>query len=213
MPETVRRTGGGSGSHPRRNGFRLAASALAIAASLNPARADGAGLLDFSDYIHATTTLNRSEILAMVLTLGVLLFGVVTAIMLVRTRIRAGSAESRLRDRIAALRADLDRLKTLLMSDPQVVVSWAAADNEPDIIGDTTLITTTASIPQRVLSFGTWLEPEKAQAMERATDALRANGKSFSMQLMTLNGRAIEADGRAIGGRGCSVSGFGHFGR
>ena len=37
--------------------------------------------------------------------------------------------------------------------------------------------------------------------MERATDALRANGEGFSMQLMTLTGRAIDADGRAIGGR------------
>jgi signal transduction histidine kinase len=200
MPETVRRTGGRSGSHPRRSGFRLAVAVLAIAASLKPAQADNAGLPDFGGTIHALATLNRGEILAMVLTLGVLLFGVVTAITLVRTRVRAGSAESKLRDRVALLRADLDRLKTLLMSDPQVVVSWAAADNEPDIIGDTTLITT-SSIPQRVLSFGTWLEPEKAQAMERSTDALRATGESFSMQLMALNGRAIDADGRAIGGR------------
>jgi len=60
---------------------------------------------------------------------------------------------------------------------------------------------TAAAMPQRVLAFGTWLEPEKAQAMERATDALRAHGESFSMALMTLGGRAIEADGRAIGGR------------
>ena len=211
MPETVRRTGGRLGSHPRRNGFRFAAAALVIGILTVPARAEGAGLPDFSEYIHALAALNRGEILAMVLTLGVLFFGVVTAILLVRTRIRAGSAESKLRDRIAALRADLDRLQTLLMSDPQVLVSWAAADNEPDILGDTTLITT-ASVPQRVLSFGSWLEPEKAQAMERAIDALRANGESFSMQLMTLNGRAIEADGRAIGGRAVlrlrDVSGF-----
>ena len=32
-----------------------------------------------------------------------------------------------------------------------MLVSWAAADNEPDILGDTTLVTT-ASVPQRVLS-------------------------------------------------------------
>ena len=37
--------------------------------------------------------------------------------------------------------------------------------------------------------------------MERAVDALRADGESFTMQLMTLAGHAIEADGRAIGGR------------
>ena len=211
MPETVRRTDGRLGSHPRQNGFRFAAAAFVIAILTVSARAEGSGLADFNEYIHALAALNRGEILAMVLTLGVLFFGVFTAILLVRTRIRAGSAESKLRDRIAGLRADLDRAQTLLMSDPQVLVSWAAADNEPDILGDTTLITT-ASVPQRVLSFGSWLEPEKAQAMERSTDALRANGESFSMQLMTLNGRAIEADGRAIGGRAVlrlrDVSGF-----
>jgi signal transduction histidine kinase len=173
---------------------------MVTAAGATPARAEGAGLPDFSEYIHALATLNRSEIVAIVLTLGVLLFGVVTAVMLVRTRIRAGAAESALRDRIAAVRADHDRLRTLLMSDPQVLVSWAAADNEPDILGDTSLVTN-ASIPQRVLAFGSWLEPDKAQAMERATDALRANGESFAMPIMTLSGRAIEADGRAIGGR------------
>jgi signal transduction histidine kinase len=37
--------------------------------------------------------------------------------------------------------------------------------------------------------------------MEHAVDALRADGEGFSMQLMTLAGRAVEADGRAIGGR------------
>ena len=84
MPETVRRTGERSGSHPRRSGFRFAASMLAIAASLSPARADGARVPDFGDAVHALTTLNRGEILAMALTLGVLLFGVVTAIMLVK---------------------------------------------------------------------------------------------------------------------------------
>ena len=56
-------------------------------------------------------------------------------------------------------------------------------------------------MPQRALAFGSWLEPDKAQAMEHAVDALRAEGEGFSMQLMTLAGRAIEADGRAIGGR------------
>ena len=48
-------------------------------------------------------------------------------------------------------------------------------------------------MPQRALAFGSWLEPDKAQAMERATDALRANGESFTMQLMTLAGHAVEA--------------------
>jgi len=71
----------------------------------------------------------------MVLTLGVLLFGVVTAVLLVRTRIRAGLARARCATGRHA-RADHDRLRPLDV-DPQVLVSWAAADNEPDIMGDT----------------------------------------------------------------------------
>jgi len=38
---------------------------------------------------------------------------------------------------------------------------------------------------------------------------VRANGESFAMPLVTLNGPRIEADGRAIGGRagcGCATS-------
>ncbi|MEI8152419.1 MAG: PAS domain-containing protein, partial [Hyphomicrobiales bacterium] len=144
--------------------------------------------------------INGGDTIALVLILGVLLFAVLTSIMLVRTRQRASAADTAARDEIMALNAERDRFQALLMSEPQILVSWAAADNEPDITGDTTLVTT-GSVPQRVLAFGSWLEADKAQAMEHAVDALRADGEAFSMQLMTNAGRAVEADGRAVGGR------------
>jgi signal transduction histidine kinase len=158
------------------------------------------GLHHFDAYLDAFADLNSSEIAAAVLALGVLLFAVVTAIMLVRMRLRASAAEAASRDEITALKTERDRFNALLMSEPQILISWAAADNEPEILGDTTLVTS-ASMPQRALAFGSWLEADKAQAMEHAVDALRADGEGFSMQLMTLAGRAVEADGRAIGGR------------
>ncbi len=158
------------------------------------------GLPAFETYTDAFATLQRHEIAALVLTFGVLLFAVVTAIALVRTRLRAAAAENALRDRIMALKSERDRFNALLLSEPQIIVSWAAADNEPDILGDTSLVTH-ASLPQRVLAFGTWLEPDKAQAMEHAVDALRADGEGFSMSLVSTAGRTIEAEGRAIGGR------------
>jgi signal transduction histidine kinase len=148
----------------------------------------------------AVTSLDRHELINLVLMLGVVLFGVITAITLVRTRLRAAATETALREEVGTLRAESDRFNAMLRSEPQVLVSWAAADNEPDIIGDTALITSAAA-KQRVLAFGSWLEADKAQAMERATDALRFNGEDFTMQLMTLAGHAIEADGRVIGGR------------
>jgi signal transduction histidine kinase len=118
----------------------------------------------------------------------------------VRARASAVAAEHRFHDRIVALQVERDRLSALVLSEPQIIVSWAAANDEPDILGDAALVTS-ADTPQRVLAFGTWLEPDKAQAMERAVAALRGRGEGFSMQLMTLSGDALEAEGRAIGGR------------
>ena len=208
MPETVRAASGGRQAHPRRSGFLACCVAAAWGAACDPTHAlptDGLGLGgpqsgSLKAYIRRVRTLDRHDIAATALTLGVLFFAVTTAILLVRTRTRAAAAEATLCDQVGALRADSDRLNALLRSEPQIVVSWAAADNEPHIVGDTSLVTP-AQAPQRVLAFGSWLEPNMAQAMEHAVDALRANGESFTMQLMTLAGHAIEADGRVIGGR------------
>ena len=200
MPDTIRATGGRLRTHPGLGGFLTGATASILGSVPGPARADDASALPVTAYIEAFLALDRHELAALALTLGLLLFSVLTAILLVRTRMRAAAAETASRDQIVTLKSEHDRLNALLLSEPQVLVSWAAADNEPNIMGDTSLVTSSA-VPQRVLAFGSWLEPEKAQAMERATDALRASGESFNIQLMTLAGRALEADGRAIGGR------------
>ena len=151
MPETVRATGGSRDAHPRRGGF--------VAAAHRDARARlavraGRTLPSLACIISTpistpSRTLNRSDIVALALTLGVLLFAVVTAIMLVRTRLRAASADAAFRDEIMALKAERDRFNALLLSEPQILVSWAAADNEPDILGDTTLVTSASAAAAR----------------------------------------------------------------
>jgi signal transduction histidine kinase len=190
MAESIRVTGGRRCAHPRRGGF-VAAVAVATVVGC-PARAES--------YADSFAALQRHEVAALVLTFGVLLFAVVTAAALVRTRLRAAAAENALRDRIVALKAERDRFNALLLSEPQLLVSRSGADLEPDILVDCTLVTS-VPLPQRVLAFGTWLEPDKAQAMEHAVDALRANGEGFAMSLVSTAGRTIEAEGRAIGGR------------
>lgn len=143
--------------------------------------------------------IGHEEIFGLALTLGLLLFAVVTAIMLLRTRRRAAAQEAALHDDISALKAERDRMSTLLLSEPQVIVSWVAAGQEPEVVGDATLM---ALIPvhQRNLAFGSWLEPDDAIAIEDKVAALRAEGESFSMGVTMLSGRTLEAEGRAIGG-------------
>ncbi len=198
MPETIRATGGSFKAHPRRGGF-LAAVATAYLCT-SPANA---ALFDFAPLdaqVARFTGLNQHDVTGLALTVGVLLFAVVTAVMLVRTRSRAAQSEIAARQEIVALKADVDRSRALLLAEPQVIVVWVAGDTNPEIFGDTALITP-VSAPHRVLAFGTWLEPAQARAMERMVEALRDEGESFATALTTLSGRAMEAEGRAIGGR------------
>ncbi len=199
MPDAIRATGGSSGAHPRRGGF-LAVVAATLLLPAAPARA---ALLDFSP-IDSTIAdfagLNQPDLAGLALTLGILLFAVVTAVMLVRTRSRATQSEIAAREEIIALKAGVDRAHALLLAEPQVIVAWAAGGDKPEIFGDTTMVTP-VSAPHRVLAFGTWLGPAQARSMERLVETLRNEGASFSTALTTLSGRPMEVEGRAIGGR------------
>jgi len=173
---------------------------LCIASGM-PARADTGTVLGVVDAIHsAAAALGHQQFATLTLTLGLVVFALLAALALVRTRKTAARDDSAAREKLSALQAEVDRLKTLLLSEPQVLVAWAAATDEADILGDTSIILSTG-VPERVLAFGTWLEPAAAQRMEHAVDILRSEGRGFVMTLTTTGGRPIEAEGRAVGGR------------
>ena len=151
-------------------------------------------------YLDALAALERHEIAALALTLGVILFAVATAIALLRTRTRAAERLTARQAEINELREERDRANALLLAEPQVIVVWPAGADAPEISGDVSIIMRTP-LPRRVLAFGTWLAPEDAQAMEVAVDALRAEGKAFALSFATLQQRHVAVEGRAIGGR------------
>ena len=195
MPDTIRRSGGYA--RPWLGGFPVA---IGVIAPL-PAHADTQHpvLVLHQLVAGASRSIDRHEIAVLVLLVGLLVFAVVTAILLVRARAGWARLETSSHDEIAALRADLDRANALLASEPQVMVDWPAAADEPFIEGDPAVVGVSA--PHRVLAFGSWLDAGKASAMERAVEALRARGDAFAMAFTTLSGRPIEAQGRAIAGR------------
>jgi signal transduction histidine kinase len=198
MPERIRTWSERFLAHPLRRGFLAIPAFIALTA---PAHARNSKTV-LAGYAAVFGSLDRYEIVGLALTLGVLCFAVVTAIMLVRARGRIAEIEVAARDEIMALRAQIDRANTLLLSEPQILIAWAAATDEPDIIGDTNLVAPSGA-PHCALAFGTWLAPEEAGAIEHAVEALRARGEGFCMTLTTQTGRLMEAEGRAIGG--CAV--------
>jgi signal transduction histidine kinase len=183
----------------------LVRNSVAVASALmtiSPARAQ-----DLAAVERMVTTLfdlDRQEIAALTLALAVLGFSVVSAILLMRTRLGAARNEARLRADIQGLQAEADRFRALLFAEPQVLISWVAGEARPQISGDTSLLISKNAqnlSPQRILAFGTWLPPEPALQMDHAVDALRDAGQGFLLHLTTSAGRSIEAMGRAIGGQ------------
>jgi signal transduction histidine kinase len=205
MPDTIRTTVESLGAHPQRSGLRAAAAVMLTALlSLESASAqEAAPAFEGSTvdaYISAFLLLDRHEVAALALTLGILCFAVVTAILLVRTRQRLAAVAASARDQTIASRSAIDRAYALLLSEPQILIAWPATADEPEIIGDPTLVTG-ADTPHHLLSFGAWLAPAAARDMERSVDALRARGVSFAMTVSTLINHIIEAEGQVVGGR------------
>ena len=202
MPETIRTANERLRSRPRRGGFPAACVALLSTIALAaPARAETGALRAVSDAVHgAAAALSRQDIAMLTLTAGLLVFAALAILVLLRTRRQADRIETAARDDAAALHAEIDRLRALLLAEPQVLVEWAAAGDRPEIIGDTTLLVV-GGVPERVLAFGSWLEPVAAQRMEQSVETLRSEGRGFLMTLTSLSGRPVEAEGRAVGGR------------
>jgi signal transduction histidine kinase len=199
MPETIRTANERLRSRPRRGGF-LAAFVLATICSTPAHAVVGAAFSLVDHMIRAGAAVGRQQLAMLTLTLGLICFAVLATIVLLRTRKAAPTNESVTHDEAMALRAEIDRLKTLLQSQPQVLVAWAAGGDVPEIFGDTGIVVS-GSVPERVLAFGTWLEPAAAQRMQQAVDDLRSDGRSFVMTLTTRAGHPLEAEGRAVAGR------------
>jgi signal transduction histidine kinase len=201
MPEMIRATGIGWRSDGGKSSASRAAAlpgALAIALSFDsPAQAQEANPIRIG-LAYIETILLFDDFAALALFFGAVIFAVVTAVLLVRTRERLRVVREEARAGAAQLEGEIDRLFGLLLLDPQVIIAWDR-DGTPEVIGDPTVIAPELTAEQ-ILVYARWLRPEQAFALETAVDRLLANGESFSLQLTTATGRYVTADGRAIGG-------------
>ncbi|MGE0061761.1 MAG: PAS-domain containing protein [Xanthobacteraceae bacterium] len=201
MPETIRTTNERLRSRPRGGGFAASlAITTCLAAGTVPAHAQGASALD-----HALTVLSglgRMEMTGLAMTLGLTLFATLATIVLVRTRARAARAEAQAQTENAALRAETDRLRTLLMSEPQVLLAWNNDDDEPALTGDPSPFLPGADA-RRLLAFSSWLAPRGTRQLDEALTALRNDGRAFRLTVATQTDEPVEAEGRVVAG--CAI--------
>jgi signal transduction histidine kinase len=127
-------------------------------------------------------------------------FATVATLLHIAGRKAWGLREAELAAELSGVRARLDRAQVFLAAEPQVVVAWGTANDEPDVEGDTSLLSD-SPLGRRVLGFGSWLAPHPAQQLERMVDRLRMRGEAFRLPLVSTSGRHLEVEGRAVSGR------------
>ncbi len=182
------------------HGGRAAFGILAGVTGLDLSQPAQAAELPFVHVISTVIGVSHQEFAALTTALSLLGFSVVSAILLMRTRLRAARTEAGLRGEIQSLQGEADRYRALLFAEPQVLIAWPAGEDRPQISGDVSSMTGQEQ-PQRVLAFGTWLAPGPALQMDRAVETLRESGEGFWLTLTAANGTTIEVLGRAIGGQ------------
>jgi signal transduction histidine kinase len=182
---------------------KRSALAMAVLAALPilavPAQAQsGDRLMDGVSLVEAIRGLDAQQLAGLTLFFGALIFAVVTAVLLVRTRERLRVERVRARAEVAARDDEIDKLYGLLLAEPQVIVAWSRGA-APQIIGNPATIAPDIA-PERLMSFAAWLRPEQASGLNSVVDRLLTRGEAFSISLTTAAGRYVSAEGRAIGG-------------
>jgi signal transduction histidine kinase len=174
----------------------MALVAVAPALALSPSAAFA--FEPFAPFLGADPTRDNPAGLAVLI--GLVLFATFTSILHLVGRRQWAQREKALTTDLSHMQARLDRATLFLSTDPQIVVAWGSATDEPDVEGEYSLVTD-APLPRRVLGFGSWLAPELAQKLDQAVERLRQRGEAFSITVASLAGRHFEIDGRAIAGR------------
>ncbi len=141
-----------------------------------------------------------SELVGVAISGGLALFSVLVGLTHVAERKRWRKREAELSTQLEDARAELDRAKIFLDSEPQLFVAWEGPSSDADVEGSLVVV---CGVPgsRRVLGFGSWLTPASAQELEANLERLRRRGAGFRLALVGLDGRHFDAEGRAIGGR------------
>ncbi len=184
----------------RLNGATLSGSSLFIACLYLTLAPTGA-LGHTTDPIVLFDNLRQSQdVIGLSFIVGLVLFSTITALLHLRERHQWNKSEAALSLELNNLRAKVDRAEVFLAAEPQIIIAWDGPGGEAEIEGDLSLVTD-VPISRRVLGFGSWLAPERAQKLDNCVDRLREKGEGFRFALESLGGRRLEIEGRAVSGR------------
>ncbi|QXX76318.1 PAS domain-containing sensor histidine kinase [Methylovirgula sp. HY1] len=201
MQDAARQGGGGTEQKRRKAFALLAIFGARLAGILYLVTAATEAFARPADPIVLIDGLRQSQdVIGLSFIVGLVLFSTITALLHLRERHQWGKTAAAYQLDLTNLRAKVDRADVFLAAEPQIIVAWDGPGGEADIEGDLSLVTD-VPISRRVLGFGSWLTPDRAQSLDACVDSLRQKGEGFRFALESLGGRRLEIEGRAVSGR------------
>ncbi|MEM6665938.1 MAG: PAS-domain containing protein, partial [Pseudomonadota bacterium] len=182
-----------------------------LSTALTPALAQDAATGEAGDAVGTVTFMRLflsalsenvgvAQILTAAISLGVTVFGVLMAILYLRSRRAARAAADQSEAELAELRGNLDMAEALLGAEDTAVVSWAA-NGRAQLTGTLPGVAHSPRDCARLVAFDDWLHEDAAQELRLRLDRLKGEGEPFNVTVETREGRPIEADGRIRNGK------------
>ncbi len=155
---------------------------------------------DTSAILNGAGPLDRTSVLLLAVFGGAVSFALLSAFWLIRERARIGEENTQIKKSYASIRADRDRLASLVEVDDQCIVVWDNNKSESRVLGT---LSPESGVPTKqadFLAFGKWLDANSSIQLENAIDALRSEAKQFTISIKSQSGQTIETQGRVSGG-------------
>ncbi len=140
------------------------------------------------------------EFMAIVLSLGALIFSGIMSYQALRVQASAHQVRARANKDVNTIRQELNLAQAMLKAEPQLLMLWDEK-GEPNLIIHT--LDTDTGIPfhfSDTLYFDQWLETASALELRAKLEELFSQGHSFTITIRTLSAHHLEADGRSAGG-------------
>ncbi|WP_203565938.1 sensor histidine kinase [Aurantimonas aggregata] len=172
--------------------------AAAIAALLIPALAVAQTEIPAAGRSALAGVLNPVEILYLALLAMMIGTTMLTAVFIIRQRLKTTAENELLRANLADSRAEAESRAALLAGADERIVIYSGP-GAPEILGALPGDCGAPLEEKRFLAFGDWMPASAARALADGIDRLRGAAKPFCLEIELAEGQVIEATGRTIG--------------
>ena len=145
-------------------------------------------------------SLGAVEVVQFSIFVGAMGAALLSAGWLIRDRAKVAAENEDLKARLAELNRSVQRSDALIDVKEQRIVIWNNANATIELTGQLPEGCGAPSDRSGFLAFGRWLGPQSVGPLEHAIADLRDKATSFDLIVETMNGNALEVQGRISGG-------------